>query len=323
MNRMSWGSMTQWLRGALLAASMLVSSVHAEKVVTYYHTDPAGNVLATTDAAGNLLSQSERRPYGERVMGAPESGPGYAGHVDDPDTGLVYMQARYYDPSIGRFISRDPAGLIAGDIHGISRYSYANNNPIGNIDPDGRQTVPGTIDWQAPGMVEGWKSAGRDVTIPALIDLLPGGGTLNCAMRGCSGGEWAMSIVPLSGEIRGPARAAAAMAHANRVGRQGEAAMAKALGIAKNTKRYEVNGRLREPDFVHKIDDVTLKPTIMTEVKNVKYQAHTQQLKDYADLARPAGRVDVALPPGARVSGPLQEAFDKGDNPLNRIDLPK
>ncbi len=52
------------------------------------------------------------------------------------------MQARYYDPVIGRFYSNDPVGTLehlggTGGIHGFNRYAYANNNPYAFVDPDG------------------------------------------------------------------------------------------------------------------------------------------------------------------------------------------
>ena len=52
------------------------------------------------------------------------------------------MQARYYDPVIGRFYSNDPKGtasfLSEGKIQGFNRYAYAANNPYKYVDPDGR-----------------------------------------------------------------------------------------------------------------------------------------------------------------------------------------
>lgn len=59
------------------------------------------------------------------------------------------MQARYYDPVIGRFYSNDPvdaaAFLSQGNVHGFNRYAYANNNPYKYIDPDGRNPLQGYI----------------------------------------------------------------------------------------------------------------------------------------------------------------------------------
>jgi len=63
---------------------------------------------------------------------------GHTGHVGD-NTGLVYMQARYYDPVIGRFYSNDPLGYRG--VHSFNRYAYANNNPYKYIDPDGREAT--------------------------------------------------------------------------------------------------------------------------------------------------------------------------------------
>jgi RHS repeat-associated protein len=106
----------------------------------YYYTDPQGTVLARADASGAIIATYDYAPYGTAVasMSPAPNGPGYTGHVNDPDTGLVYMQARYYDPSTGGFLSVDPEGSVAGNIYNFSRYAYANNNPVMNVDPDGR-----------------------------------------------------------------------------------------------------------------------------------------------------------------------------------------
>ncbi|WP_252730795.1 RHS repeat-associated core domain-containing protein [Colwellia sp. E2M01] len=51
------------------------------------------------------------------------------------------MQARYYDPVIGRFYSNDPVDSTRHNsvVHGFNRYAYANNNPYKYTDPDGRK----------------------------------------------------------------------------------------------------------------------------------------------------------------------------------------
>lgn len=64
---------------------------------------------------------------------------GFTGHVNDADTGLTYMQQRYYDPVAGRFLSTDPVLTDYNSGASFNRYTYANNNPYKYIDPDGRQ----------------------------------------------------------------------------------------------------------------------------------------------------------------------------------------
>lgn len=130
-----------WLAFPLLA---LLSLVHAQPgKVTYVYTDPQGTPLAEADANGNITATFDYKPYGSQALGAPVNGPGYTGHVNDQDTGLVYMQARYYDPNVGRFISVDPEAPSAGNVFSFARFPYANNNPIVNLDPDGRETGAG------------------------------------------------------------------------------------------------------------------------------------------------------------------------------------
>src|SRR5574337_150622 len=105
----------------------------------YYYTDPQGTVLAKADASGVIIATYDYAPYGTAVasLSPAPNGPGYTGHVNDPESGLVYMQARYYDPGVGRFLSVDPVTPAVGNAFNFNRYDYANNNPVVNIDPDG------------------------------------------------------------------------------------------------------------------------------------------------------------------------------------------
>jgi RHS repeat-associated protein len=119
---------------------------HAQTdTVTYVYTDPQGTPLVKADAQGNVIARYDYTPYGNAVtsLGSPPNGSGYTGHVNDPETGLVYMQQRYYDPAVGRFLSRDPLSPVVGNLYNFNRYGYANNNPIVNVDPDGRSVTCG------------------------------------------------------------------------------------------------------------------------------------------------------------------------------------
>ncbi len=125
----------------LLAALALSASA---QTVRYIHTDSLGSVAVVTDQNRNVLERREYEPYGFQLTPAIKDGPGYTGHVQDAATGLTYMQQRYYDPQIGRFLSVDPVGVSAVIGLNFNRYWYASNNPYTNTDPDGRCDGPST-----------------------------------------------------------------------------------------------------------------------------------------------------------------------------------
>jgi len=89
-------------------------------------TDSTGNVVQTYvyDSFGNIVLQS----------GALENPFTYTGREFDSETGLYFYRARYYDPSLGRFLQEDPIGFQGGD---INIYAYVGNNPINFIDSYG------------------------------------------------------------------------------------------------------------------------------------------------------------------------------------------
>jgi RHS repeat-associated protein len=109
--------------------------------VTYVYTDPQGTPLAEADASGNITATFDYTPYGTTALGSSPNGPGYTGHVNDPETNLVYMQARYYDPATGHFLSVDSVLPRAGDSFKFNRYVYTNDNPTGMTDPDGKDPL--------------------------------------------------------------------------------------------------------------------------------------------------------------------------------------
>ena len=76
-------------------------------------------------------------PYGGSVEGE-KNDVGYTSHKFDTALDLSYMQARYYDPVIGRFYSNDPVGFMERDVSTFNRYSYVGNDPVNWIDPTGK-----------------------------------------------------------------------------------------------------------------------------------------------------------------------------------------
>lgn len=103
--------------------------------------DLSGNMVFITDDTGAVAAKFSYTPFGEvldRTIGNPacDIPIGFAGAfgvLREPN-GLYYMNARYYDPTVGRFLSEDPLGLGGGD---LTLYSYAGNNPVVFVDPSG------------------------------------------------------------------------------------------------------------------------------------------------------------------------------------------
>lgn len=144
--------------------------------------DFRGNVLAMVDEDGLIVERYEYDAFGRiRILEVSdagvetlvaESGIGntylFSTKCLDPEIGLYYFGARYYDPFQGRFISPDPLLFIDGP----NRYAYVGNNPIGFIDPYGLSGVEGNGSRFAAELLSGY--FGDDVIIQPQVYLKPG-----------------------------------------------------------------------------------------------------------------------------------------------------
>jgi RHS repeat-associated protein len=81
-----------------------------------------------------------------------EDSTGFTGERQDPETGLIYLHARYYDPDLGRFISPDTFNPTQSGV-GVNRYAYASNDPVNRADRGGHQDgeVPSSPNELTPG----------------------------------------------------------------------------------------------------------------------------------------------------------------------------
>lgn len=121
----------------------------------YYHYDSTGNTIALTDGSGAVVSAYTYAPFGKITnqtgsIANPFTYKGAYGVMDDGD-GLYFMTHRYYDASTGKFMQKDPVGIVAGT---ANLYMYVHDNPINFKDPkgtwdgdtpDGDQTSTSTI----------------------------------------------------------------------------------------------------------------------------------------------------------------------------------
>jgi RHS repeat-associated protein len=123
------------LGGQILVELKKVSGVDTP---TYLHPDLLGSPRAATDAAKNVLWREIYDPYGVKLNGVADK-VGYTGHAHDQETGYSYMQARFYDARVGRFLSTDPVD------DEFNLYGYVGNDPLNKTDP------LGLFDWQAFG----------------------------------------------------------------------------------------------------------------------------------------------------------------------------
>jgi len=107
----------------------------------FYHYNAHGDVIALTDAQGNIVARYQYDAWGNILSQsgalADENPYRYAGYQYDEETGLYYLIARYYHPTHGVFLSLDPDPGDADDILTQNGYTYANNNPVMMVDPDG------------------------------------------------------------------------------------------------------------------------------------------------------------------------------------------
>ncbi|RND01165.1 RHS repeat-associated core domain-containing protein [Lysinibacillus halotolerans] len=105
----------------------------------YYQYDGIRNVSAVTDRYGDMIEEYRYDAFGGIYTGTttPYNFNSFTGMSYDGKTGLVNMNARWYDPSIGRFMSEDtyPGNMM--QTQSLNRYSYVMNNPVNYWDPTG------------------------------------------------------------------------------------------------------------------------------------------------------------------------------------------
>ena len=121
----------------------------------------------------------------------------YRGYVYDTETGWYYLQSRYYDPSIGRFISADVLLSTGQGVIGNNSYAYCGNNPVNRVDPSGYSSF--------------WDNLKNALTVVAVVAIVVAAVALTAVAVIGTGG---MALALVGGGVAASAATAATVATA-------------------------------------------------------------------------------------------------------------
>ncbi|MBX3707646.1 MAG: VCBS repeat-containing protein [Pseudomonadales bacterium] len=149
------------------------------RTVEYLLTDHLGSVDVVVNAAGSIVQSMAFDPFGRRrsptnyaaladstiwSFDTTRTTRGYTGHEQLDPVGLVHMNGRVYDPTLGRFLSPDPFVQDPSNTQSLNRYTYVFNNPLSYTDPSGYFSLKEAFGiavgiaatWWTGGLAAGW-----------------------------------------------------------------------------------------------------------------------------------------------------------------------
>ena len=140
--RMTWGTNTI---DFFYDASGLPYAMKYNGTVYYYITNLQGDVMRIVDASQNIVTSYDYDPYGKVISAtgtlANINPLRYRGYVYDTETGFYYLQSRYYDPAVGRFLNADSYATTGQGIIGCNMFAYCGNDVVSNYDISGCRYV--------------------------------------------------------------------------------------------------------------------------------------------------------------------------------------
>ena len=136
-------------------AMLQVISGSGGSSVYYYGTNAQGDVIAMYDSDGNLCVSYLYDAWGNLLSSETYTNAGatacslnsllYRGYYFDSESGFYYLQSRYYDPQVRRFINADGFVSTGQDIIGYNMFAYCGNNPVNRKDPTGQFWITALI----------------------------------------------------------------------------------------------------------------------------------------------------------------------------------
>ena len=178
-----------------------IAALKRNNTMYFFLRDGQGNIIAIVDSTGDVVVQYWYDAWGNhKVVDADgdeitdQNNIGnlnpfrYRGYYYDTETGLYFLQTRYYDPEVGRFLNRDSVQYADPEtINGLNLYAYCLNNPVEYADPTGQfwDTVLDIlfIGWDIYNLIanggwkewENWATLGADLAF-AVVPFVSGGG---------------------------------------------------------------------------------------------------------------------------------------------------
>jgi RHS repeat-associated protein len=125
----SLGNQTDFVNGASQTERLLQTGSAGD---LYFLQDRLANVTSLANSTGGVVEQESYEPFGN-TTGSAATEYGYIGERFDPDSHLMVLNARVYDPVQQRFITEDPIGTAGG----INVFAYSENDPVNAADPSG------------------------------------------------------------------------------------------------------------------------------------------------------------------------------------------
>ncbi len=157
---------------------------------TSYLSDAQGSTVAVTNSSGAIVGGYIYGPYGATshngTVGTPFQ---YTGRENDGDTNLYYYRARYYSPSLNRFVSEDPLRLGGG----MNTYAYTRGNPISRKDPTGLLDLFGYNSTTAQGLSIQQLASSALQSLSAAFGINFEGSTINPITSG-GGGAYGLNL---------------------------------------------------------------------------------------------------------------------------------
>ena len=227
----------------------------------------------------------------------------YRGYYFDVDTSLYYLQSRYYDPVVGRFVNADSAEYLChyGQNIGTNFFAYCESDPLNNFDQNGTFALLACI---IIGVIVG--AATGAIASKMIYGKVNGWWVLGGAVIGGVLGYFGGAFFGASGIKAGTLASKVSMSRVRWLGKIGE----KLSRLPKNTKHIDSlskTAKYRIPDYLDKSNK------IIGDVKNVKRLSYTNQLRDFMLYAEKNGYTYVIkIRKATQLSSTLKSLVDAG-----------